>query len=363
MSFPRVAAHSVGKEGGNGSIVESNRNETLGRIATETLAALSAVAAAAGEQIGKRSAGVHSFAAINEFNAANAVANLDRIHQDVAAGYRQLRDEPAIARLIVADEDDRQQTLYISRNTSVTCDIELCSSLSPKGRLAALPVGGGTTIAAPGGARWYEVVERSVFKPMLAKGEWDARNVIVQSELFGPLTVHSLRDLLTQAGWSEDDLDLLARQLAQDDAEDNVREGMRRSVLIAMELRDQPILDQFQDEIFRLPIDRQLAILGPAGTGKTTTLVRRLRQKIDTERLTDDEGELIARAAENGQRHPQSWLMFTPTDLLRHYVKEAFAREGVPAPDSRIRTWNEHRRDLARRSLPILKSSSGVRWC
>jgi hypothetical protein len=31
--------------------------------------------------------------------------------------------------------------------------------------------------------------------------------------------------------------------------------------------------------------------------------------------------------------------MFTPTELLKQYLKEAFAREGVPASDLRIRTW------------------------
>lgn len=241
---------------------ERNWDEALGRIATETLAAFEMIAVAADKQLGKRSAGVHSFASINEFNTGTAVDNLNLAQLDVAAAYRQLRDEPAIARLVIADENESQQTLYISRNTSVSCDLTLCSSLSAKGRLASLPVGGGMDIALAEGRRWYEVVERTVFKPFMLGGDWDARNAVVQSEAFGPVSVQSLRSLLAQAGWSEDDLDLLERQLAEDDAEQNVRDGVKRSVLTAMELRDQPILDQFQDEIFRLPIDRQLAILG-----------------------------------------------------------------------------------------------------
>lgn len=50
--------------------------------------------------------------------------------------------------------------------------------------------------------------------------------------------------------------------------------------------------------------------------------------------------------------------MFTPTKLLKHFVKEAFNREQVPASNERIKTWEIQRNELARNALGILQSST-----
>ena len=51
--------------------------------------------------------------------------------------------------------------------------------------------------------------------------------------------------------------------------------------------------------------------------------------------------------------------MFSPTELLRQYVKEAFAREGVVASDNHIRTWEQFRDAVARDDLRLLRTSIG----
>jgi hypothetical protein len=127
-----------------------------------------------------------------------------------------------------------------------------------------------------------------------------------------------------------------------------------------MALRDQPILDQYQDAIFRLPLSSRLLILGAPGTGKTTTLIRRLGQKLDLAFLEADELDLVERLLGGSSvPHNLSWMMFTPTELLKQYVKEAFARENIAASDHHLKTWTEYRHELARTTFGLLRTAAG----
>ncbi|TXI31844.1 MAG: DNA helicase UvrD, partial [Aquipseudomonas alcaligenes] len=204
------------------------------------------------------------------------------------------------------------------------------------------------------------VLERAQLRPNALADGWDSRDTVVEAEDFGPFTIESLRALLTEVAGEEATEDILGQLLAEETVKANIIDGVRRSVITKMGLRDQPILDQYQDEIFRLPLDKRLLILGPPGTGKTTTLIRRLGQKLDTAFLEEGEQRLVETVASaQGISHANSWLMFTPTELLKQYLKEAFAREGVPASDLRIRTWQDYRRELARNAFGVLRTASG----
>ena len=91
-------------------------------------------------------------------------------------------------------------------------------------------------------------------------------------------------------------------------------------------------------------------LIGPPGTGKTTTLIKRLGQKIDTydgQSLSDSEGAIVKRLEEDtGLDHSENWLMFTPTELLKQYLKEAFTKERVPAGNKHISTWSSYQKTL-----------------
>src|SRR5690554_4063407 len=327
------------------------------QVAGEALTQLDSIATAAKRNLHDgRTLGSDALASVNTMTSSSAIQKLDQISQANRESYQILAAEPAIARVVVVDEEGEERTYYICRTTPVSGFQNLASYRAPVGRLASLAIGAEFTL--PNGTV-VEVLERAQLRPALADG-WDSRDTVVEAEHFGPLTIESLRALLTEVAGEEVTEDLLGQLLAEETVKANIIDGVRRSVITKMGLRDQPVLDQYQDEIFRLPLDKRLLILGPPGTGKTTTLIRRLGQKLDTAFLEEGEQHLVETVATaQGIAHVNSWLMFTPTELLKQYLKEAFAREGVPASDLRIRTWQDYRRELARNAFGVLRTASG----
>lgn len=328
-------------------------------IAEESLATFDQIARSAKANLESSASGggPTSFASINTFTSIEALKNQNKISEANLEGYRTLAREPAIARVTVVDEDGLRTTYYFSRAAAPNHSdsrLKFASYRSPVGRLAELGVGDDFEVRRGHETAYVEIVEHGRFQPTLANREWDAKNAVLEGEDYGPLTVDSLRSLLR----SVDSIDVSALEtlLQEERAAGTIREGIRRAVISKMDLRDQPVLDRYQGEVFRMPLGSRLLLLGAPGTGKTTTLIRRLGQKLDVAILDEDERK--AAHIEEEADHTKSWVMFTPTELLRLFVKEAFNREGVPAPDDRIRTWLEFREELARNDLRVLRSAT-----
>lgn len=335
------------------------KKEYVASVAAEAVSRLSDIAEAAARELSApRSVSVATLAYPNATNATTALENLSKSIRAVSESNEHLTREPAIARVVVFDSQERERTYYICRTSPVGGMQNLASYRSPVGRLASLAVG--ESIVIPNGEQ-LEVAERAILHPAKEQNEWDSKRTVIDTDSFGPVTVVSLRDVLKSLGDIQRVEDILEQIHAEEKLSESLVAGLQRSVITKMGLRDQPILNSIQDAIFRLPIDRQLILLGPPGTGKTTTLIRRLGQKLDRAYLTEDERELVAAVkAPDRLPHEESWLMFTPTKLLRLYLKEAFARERVPASDARIQTWDDFRWSVSKNVFGILRGSTGT---
>lgn len=283
-------------------------------------------------------------------SASNTLKNISR------QSYKEndaLEREPFVTRVRYVDENDNERVLYFCRGGTGSFSapkISLANSRRNIGRLASLNPGEDFEINLNGIDRYYRVIEKLELAPSRSNGAWDAFNSKFYLGKSGKFTIPSLRSLLDQIGLDLSDEDLFGEEV--------IFEGFQRDVLTSRYLRDQANLDKFQNDIFRLPLNSQCFLYGPPGTGKTTTLIRRLGQKTDVMALEDNgESHLIRKLEETYERFEDNWIMFFPTDLLKLYVKEAFNKEGIAAPESRIKTWGSYRKQIGI-SLSVLRSGT-----
>ena len=73
--------------------------------------------------------------------------------------------------------------------------------MSAKGQLVPLSVGDSRKILLPGGAKYFEVLEKVEFSPVELSAGWDAKPAIVHADKGKPTTIGSLRELFSTL-WS-----------------------------------------------------------------------------------------------------------------------------------------------------------------
>lgn len=267
-------------------------------------------------------------------------------------GYKLLIQRPLLARIRVRDENTDQEEFYFFAESTVAVEgIKLGSYYSPMGRLAALDVGDGDYD--------YTILEKTYFDPVKEDNIWDSINTRHFPEKGSMFAFRSLRSWLSNFFNKEpQNQDDLIDVLFGNNIEAEISYGESHEPIKNYGIRKRILLDSVQDKIFRMPIDKLLVLLGPAGTGKTATLIGRLSQKINETFLTEEEKEALrtARQIYGDFDLRESWIMFSPTSLLKRYLVNAFNEKGIPVLEQNLQTWNDFCKILGRDKLNLLQT-------
>ena len=134
-------------------------------------------------------------------------------------------------------------------------------------------------------------------------------------------------------------------------------------------LRYNPILDPIQNQIktSHLFDGTTIVIDGGPGTGKTTTMIQRLKYLTDEYAINEDAEQEKKRyhlttAQRNSLldaiRQNRDWVFFSPSELLKEYLADAMNKEGLTDTKSKVWNWKEFLKKVTRDYYRFIDPSS-----
>lgn len=134
-------------------------------------------------------------------------------------------------------------------------------------------------------------------------------------------------------------------------------------------LRFNPILDPVQNRIKTQNLFNGVTIVidGGPGTGKTTTMIQRLKYLTDWDAIEEDflEGTnryglsaLQRNTLKKDIEQDRDWMFFSPSELLKEYLKEAMDKEGLTKIGTKVWNWDEYRKKVIREKYELVGAST-----
>ena len=128
--------------------------------------------------------------------------------------------------------------------------------------------------------------------------------------------------------------------------------NLTRYIHNQVQLRFKPIVDTVQTKIKTSHLYDGTAVIidGGPGTGKTTTMISRLKYLTDTDaiRLDNEQGFDSYKLSPSNRReleqcieNDKDWVFFSPSQLLKLYLENAMVNEKLKRPNQKVHHWAE----------------------
>lgn len=266
---------------------------------------------------------------------------------------------------IVADLHGNIETAP-SFQTTVTEDGNPIYKNSPFGECIIRNSSGKHIVKVDVGEREIEIYNTSFYTPHPSLAEAiDIRMNIGEPK---PRFFRSIMEILGQIKRESEEIEKIERQLVDENNKDvenkeliNRLELLKKSneetlskaksfIRKNYELRYQPILDPWQEEVKRSNLfNSTIAIDGGPGTGKTTSLIQRIKFLTDQEAMKDYVPNLTKDQTDKLFNNEHGWIFFSPNELLKLFLKNSMVMEGLAADDNHVKIWDSQREQLIKR--------------
>ncbi len=213
-------------------------------------------------------------------------------------------------------------------------------------------------VEVPAGKIEIEIFNRATYNPII-DGEYATD---IQIKLAGDSRTHSFQDIVKilslqikidelekqKETVTDEEANKLIQRIEEKEREkENYLAKAQSFIRKYAELRYQPILDPIQESIKRSNIfEGALIINGGPGTGKTTSLIQRIKFLISTtieeyRPLTTPQKDILF-------NQTKSWIFYSPNELLALFLRNSMKLEELTADSDRVKVWPSQKNELVK---------------